>query len=177
MKSMLILSLVLPLAFVGACQSVGGGNKTMPPEQAKAAFERLKSLEGRWTGQANHGGDPFPVEVTYHVTAAGSAVEEKLFAGTEHEMVTMYHMDGEHLMLTHYCAAGNQPSMVARWDPNMDVIKFTFVGATNMKSENEMHMHSGVIRFLGSDNLEATWSGMSDGKPAGDAHFMVARAK
>ncbi|MBI5434351.1 MAG: hypothetical protein HZA52_16070 [Planctomycetes bacterium] len=176
MKLVPVFALAL-VCTVGACTAVSGALRTLPPADAKAAFERLKTLDGRWAGQARHGGDPFPVEVSYHVTAAGSAVEEKLFVGTEHEMVTMYHMDGEQLMLTHYCAAGNQPSMVARCDPNMDVLKFTFSHATNMESEDEMHMHSGSIRFVDSDHIEAVWSGMSDGKPVGDAVFSVARVK
>lgn len=173
----LVLALASCLVLLAACQSVSGASKTLPAEQARAAFDRLKSLEGRWTGQARHGGDPFPVEVSYHVTAAGSVVEERLFAGTEHEMVTMYHMDGERLMLTHYCAAGNQPSMVARVDPNMDIVKFTFSHATNMQSQDEMHMHAAEIRFVGADHIEATWSGMSGGKPVDDAVFDIQRAK
>jgi hypothetical protein len=177
MKLVIAFVLGLTFALCGACQSVGGACKTLPPEQAKAAFARLKALEGRWTGEARHGGDPFPVEVSYHVTAAGSVVEEKLFVGTDHEMVTMYHMDGDALMLTHYCAAGNQPSMIARCDPNMDVLKFTFTHGTNMKSENDMHMHSGVIRFVDADHIEAKWAGMADGKPSGEAAFNVARVK
>lgn len=173
----LVLAFASSLVLLGACQSMSGACKTMPPDQAQAAFARLKSLEGRWTGQARHGGDPFPVEVSYHVTAAGSAVEEKLFVGTEHEMVTMYHMDGDELMLTHYCAAGNQPSMVARCDPNLDVLRFTFSRATNMKSNDEMHMHAGQIHFLDADHIEAVWSGMSEGKPVGDAVFDVRRVR
>ena len=85
-------------------------------------FDRLKSLEGTWTGRSgwDEGADKGAGEVTviYKVTAAGSAVQETLFPGTPHEMVTMYHMDGADLMLTHYCAAGNQPRM--KLEPSAD---------------------------------------------------------
>ena len=50
----------------------------------------------------------------YAVTAAGSAVVETVFPGTEHEMVTVYHADGSDLVLTHYCMEGNQPRMRAK---------------------------------------------------------------
>ncbi len=173
MKFALALA-VIPLA---ACSTFSA--KDISSVDAKAQFERLKTLDGKWTGDATHGGQPAgKVDVVYHVTAAGSAIEEKLFAGTEHEMITMYHMDGDSLMLEHYCAAGNQPHMVAHWDPNMDNIRFLCAaGGTNMKSESDMHMHSGVIHFVDKDHLEETWSGLDGGKPAGDAHFVLERAK
>ena len=45
-------------------------------------------------------------------TGGGSAVTETLFPGTAHEMMSVYHMDGDDLVLTHYCAGGNQPRMM-----------------------------------------------------------------
>ena len=62
----------------------------------------------------NSGQPTDQVVSTYRVTAAGSAVMEVLFPGTDHEMVTVYHQDGDDLILTHYCAAGNQPRMKCR---------------------------------------------------------------
>ncbi|MCK7511304.1 MAG: hypothetical protein MZV70_49445 [Desulfobacterales bacterium] len=51
------------------------------------------------------------VSVTYRITANGSVVLETLFPGTDHEMLTLYHLDNDRLGLTHYCAMGNQPRM------------------------------------------------------------------
>jgi len=45
-----------------------------------------EALSGDWT---LNGGDS-SVGVSYHVTAAGSAVVETLFPGTPHEMVSVY---------------------------------------------------------------------------------------
>ena len=69
----------------------------------------IKKLEGEWKvtgGDEHHGKEG---KVTYKVTAAGSTLMETQFPGTGHEMVTMYHLDGDELKATHYCAAGNQP--------------------------------------------------------------------
>src|SRR4051812_11604246 len=83
-----------------------------PGVEVKAAFARLKSLAGEWKVaeldgvHGQHDG-----KITYKVTAGGSTVMETFFPGSDHEMVSMYHLDGDELVLTHYCAAKNQPRM------------------------------------------------------------------
>ena len=89
--------------------------------EAKAAFARLKALAGTWKvqlGGDHRGGqsqgnqekhDGSPATVTFGLTGAGSTVVETQFPGKGHEMISMYHLDGEDLRMTHYCAAGNQP--------------------------------------------------------------------
>ena len=140
---------------------------------AKAAFEALKKLEGSWEGTSPEG----PVSVTYKVTAAGSAVAEMLFPGTPHEMITMYFLDGDKLRLTHYCAAGNQPRMVLKNAKSAAEMNFVFDGATNMKSNKDMHMHEAVIRSLGPDHLKTEWTHYKDGVTAGTVTFDVHRTK
>src|SRR5262245_19588365 len=75
-----------------------------------SAFEKFKQLAGEWqgTGDGAHGKD---MRVKYQVTSGGSAVVETVFPGTDHEMVTVIHPDGDDLLLTHYCLLGNQPQM------------------------------------------------------------------
>ncbi|HET9480961.1 MAG TPA: hypothetical protein VFP98_04325, partial [Candidatus Polarisedimenticolia bacterium] len=92
-----------------------------------SGFERLKSLEGTWRGKAPDGA---PVTVTYKVIAAGSAVMEQL---SVENMITVYHADGDNLMLTHYCAGNNQPRMRASAaGQDGSVLSFHFVDATNL---------------------------------------------
>ncbi|MFN0150328.1 MAG: hypothetical protein ACKVU1_06405 [bacterium] len=147
------------------------------PSPAAAQFDRIKSLAGTWTGTAGFGdGEDSPTEITYRVTAGGSTVIETLFGGSEHEMITMYHMNGGELMLTHYCATGNQPRMrlVPNADPN--TLVFDFLDASNMKSADQ-HMHSAKITFVDADHVRSSWTSYADGKPAGDAKFDIARKK
>ena len=149
-----------------------------PPKNT--AFERLKSLEGTWTGSAawDEGGQKGTGDVTvvYKVTAAGSAVQEVLFPGTPHEMVTMYHMDGGELVLTHYCAAGNQPRMKLQEAKEPSVLSFGFVGGTNMK-ESDRHMHAHQITLTDADHVKGVWNSMEAGKGAGTASFDLVRKK
>jgi hypothetical protein len=143
---------------------------------AAAAFERLKSLAGEWTGTAGEGGGS-PATITYRVTAAGSAVVETLMPGSPHEMVTVYHRDGDALVLTHYCAMGNQPHM--RLDvaaSTADRLVFAFAGGANLDPAVDAHMHSGELRLLGPDRLEGDWTAYKDGKQTGTHRFVLTRS-
>jgi hypothetical protein len=142
-----------------------------------ARFEKLRSLAGTWVGLAGFGQPTDSTVVTYRVTGGGNVVMEILFEGTPHEMVTMYHRDGDDLLLTHYCGAGNQPRMKAEKGDDPSVIRFDFTGASNLASPNDMHMHSAVIRFVDADHVQSTWTSYQGGKPAGEAKFDLHRKK
>lgn len=79
------------------------------PERRDPLFDAVAGLEGRW--QLVDEGMPGVIE--YAVTAGGHSVREVMFPGEPHEMVNMYSLDGNSLVMTHYCAAGNQPRMRA----------------------------------------------------------------
>lgn len=129
------------------------------------ALEPFRKLAGTWVGQFGEGEDKQDAEITYRVIAAGSAVVEELFKGTPHEMVTVYFLDGDQLMLTHYCAAKNQPQMKAiKGDPHE--VQFDFVGGTNIDPAKTGHMHSAHFRFISDDEFEVKWQYFKDGKPA-----------
>ena len=74
----------------GAGGSVAGGDEARGVE-AKAAFARLKTLAGSWeTRGEGHGHSG---KIDYKVTGNGSVVMETFFPGTDHEMISMYHLD------------------------------------------------------------------------------------
>jgi hypothetical protein len=102
-------------------------------------------------------------------------VQETLFKGHEHEMVSMYHMDGDRLMHTHYCAAGNQPRMVAQPPTQHGEIAFEFLDATNLPSTNTTHMHQMRMVVKDSNHIEEWWQGWDEGKVGPAAHFVLTR--
>src|SRR5215510_15811332 len=71
-------------------------------------FETLKKLVGTWTGKGMTE-ESGPSTFTYKLVAGGSVLMETMMPGTDYEMVTMYHVDGSDVVLTHYCMLGNQP--------------------------------------------------------------------
>ena len=78
-----------------------------PPEVLKHFLQ----LEGEWIGtHINHEGQEEQLKLVYRNVSGGTAVEERIFAGTPKEMITVYHGDGSNrVLMTHYCALGNQP--------------------------------------------------------------------
>jgi hypothetical protein len=144
--------------------------------RAAAAFERLASLAGEWKGDFQMGESKGQASVTYRLTGGGSTLEETLFKGSPHEMVTMYHRDGPRLLLTHYCAAGNQPTMVLVASDDPAVLRFDFLRATNLKTPGAGHMHSAVLDFSKPGRLRSTWTYWADGKAGDTAVFEVERA-
>src|SRR5262245_869312 len=163
MQRVLVGSLVL-IAFGAGARGDDKPGKT--PTAAEAGLERLKKLAGTWVAADAAGQPTDQVVSVLRVTAAGSAVVETLFPGQAHEMVSVYHRDGKDLVMTHYCALGNQPRMKA--DPNSPAnqIRWVFAGGTNLDPAKDKHMHEGTVTFIDDDHLE--WSGVcwEGGKPA-----------
>jgi hypothetical protein len=144
--------------------------------EPKAAFERMKSLAGEWKGQAGHGEQTFPAVVTYKLASNGSVVMETLMPGTPHEMISMYHLDGGELVMTHYCAMGNQPRMkLDTTASTQDELKFAFVGGTNLDPAKDGHIHAGALKFDGAALL-ADWTFWAGGKEQGHNKFNLKRS-
>lgn len=129
-------------------------------QDAKKSFESLKSLAGSWQGKSPQGK---PFQVSYRVTSGGSAVMSEI-QGQEEDMVTMFHMDGDRLLMTHYCGAGNQPRMKASTSPDGKTITFDFIDATNLASPSAGHMHKMVLTMIDGDHHAEDWYFVQDGK-------------
>src|SRR5450432_3612122 len=102
---------------------------------AQQSFEELKALNGSWEGKEANGN---VVQVDYRVTSGGSALMSEI-KGKE-DMISMFNLDGDRLLLTHYCAAGNQPRMVASASPDGKTITFDFLDATNLATHDAGRM-------------------------------------
>jgi hypothetical protein len=131
-------------------------------DTTSARFDKLKGLAGDWTKIDGNG----TVDASYRVTAGGSAVIETLFPGTPEEMVTVFTVDKGDLVLTHYCAAGNQPHMKAVKSGDASAIEFKFDGGGNIKSPKDGHMREASFAFRDADHMMSTWQFYKDGKPA-----------
>ena len=141
------------------CPSV---RANLSAKQAAEAFDRLKTLEGTWQGISERGGR---ASLTISVIGRGSAVVETYRDADNDQMVTVYYLDGERLMLRHYCVAKNQPRMEATtFDPSTGDLRFEFVDATNL-APGAGHMHEITIRMVDRDHLVSGARYFKDEKP------------
>jgi len=126
---------------------------------AQKAFTTIKSLPGTWEGNSAMG----PVKVTFKTTTGGSAVMSEILG--KEDMITMFNLDGPgRLLMTHYCAVGNEPRMEASASPDGKVITFNYVDATNLASPDAAHMHRMVLTLIDENHHTEEWMFVDHGK-------------
>jgi hypothetical protein len=160
---------------------------TKPGVDAKTAFARIKTLAGTWKSKTSmaatadhakekgtdHNGED---SISYKLTGAGTALVETQFPGQGHEMVSVYHLDGDDLRMTHYCAAGNQPRVkLDRVNSKPNELIFVFDGGTNLDPQKDRHIHGVTITFHDDGKVTSAWDGYADGKKAETAIFVMTR--
>lgn len=151
-------------------------------EEAKAAkknspeFERIKTLVGKWSGKVDMGQGPVDMTAEYRVIAAGSVIEERVFAGTPQEMVTMYYDKGGKLAMTHYCMLGNRPQMTLK-SSDANSITLDFDEACGIDQKKECHMHGMKIVFVDADTISTSCKALMDGKEMPECANTLKRVK
>ena len=168
MKRLFLMAGLLSIAL-----AIGARAEDKPgaPKAAAAtnpAFEQLKKLAGTWVMADKDGKPTDQVASIIKVTAGGSAVQETIFPGQPMEMLSVYHMDGPDLVMTHYCMLGNQPKMKADPKSPKNEIRFQFAGGTGFDPAKDMHMHEGTLTILDDDHIEFSGMAWVNGKPAQD---------
>lgn len=141
---------------------------------AKAAYARLGNLAGEWEADTSMG----KVRVTYELIAGGSALVERDTMEHMPPMETIYYLDGNRLLLTHYCMLGNQPRLEARaYDAKAGTLAFGFLDATNLANPAASHMHNATLRFVDDKHLKSDWELFENGTKKSSETFELARVR
>ena len=148
------------VAIAVATTSILAATVAFAASDAQKSFEQLKGLSGSWEGKASDGK---PIQVDYRLTATGSALMSEI-KNMKEDMITMFNLDGDRLLMTHYCGAGNQPRMLAAASPDGKTITFNFLDATNLASPDAAHMHHVVISMLDANHHTEEWTLTDHGK-------------
>ena len=131
----------------------------------KAAFAQLKALEGTWESRRPDGKIARSV---FELTAGGTVLLERYSNEAmpgDGRMATAYHLDGNELVLTHYCIANNQPVLRAdRFDAAAKEIQFEFLRAGNLPSPSAGHMRRAKYRMLDADRFVTEWEFFENGQ-------------
>ena len=131
---------------------------------AQKALDRFKSMAGTWTGKSHQGQIS---TVTYQLMAGGTSVMGDIKMGDD-AMTSMFYVDHDRLLMTHFCPSNNQPRMKATISPDGKSVAFDFIDATNLASPEAGHMHRAVYVFVDADHYSEDWTWKHEGK---DSHF------
>jgi hypothetical protein len=133
-------------------------------ELARLAFDRLRGLAGRWEARSTQGWEG---SSEIREIARGSALlaTSEVDPHSGETMATLYSLDGERLVLVHYCVAGNQPRLVATAvSADASHIEFTFDGGGDLPSRDRGHMDRVVVELLDGDRYRSQWTWFQDGE-------------
>jgi hypothetical protein len=165
-RSALVLAIAFAAAIPAAAQS-----PSAPTTKSAAAFAQLKSLAGEWEALQ----DGVRVRETYTVTANGTALLAETRPGNESPMITMFTVDGQHLLATHYCSAGNQPHLIATSPAGLhEGVMLTLDRVTGMKTPDDWHNTGITIALDDPNHMTQTWTWLYKGK-AGTTVFHYTR--
>jgi len=136
---------------------------------AQKSFDKMKAMAGSWEGHVT----TFPqqgeiegklMKVSLRVTSMGNALmHEMTGGGRPDDPITMFYLDTDRLLLTHYCDAGNRPRMVGKASPDGKTVDFDFLDVAG--SLQYGHMHHAVFTVIDPSHHSEDWTYMAGDKP------------
>jgi hypothetical protein len=168
-----LLLLVMACVISNAQDAMSHPTNTAPPSDAQKAFEKLKTLAGTWQGSFMS----MSANLTLRVTSSGNAIlHEVTVSGRADDPITMFYVEGDRLLATHYCDSGNRPRMEGKMSPDGKKIEFTLVDIAG----HTRHGYMGNIVFNFGDANHHTETGtwtFSGNKPPLPIRFEYTRTK
>jgi hypothetical protein len=137
-----VSDLRLPRLLLAVALCAGCELSTTPPAvsarqaaEADAAWEAMtRRLAGSFRAETP---EKRAVAASYRTVSRGSALVETFTSASGNETITVVHRDGDALLLTHYCAQGNQAHLRATEASPARVV-FELVEATNVTSDQSV---------------------------------------
>ena len=154
---------------------------------AQKSFDKLKGLAGAWQGKVSvdppqHDMGDDLMQLSLRVTSRGNALVHEMKGATTPDdptrydhPVTMLYLEGDRLVLTHYCDAGNRPRMAARTSADGKAVEFDFLDVAG--STQYGHMHHAVFTIIDANHHIEDWTYMMPGDKPVHAHFDLQRTK
>ena len=171
MKHIRTIAVVAAVVLAAVAMATLFTNAVLAESDGQTSFHQLAGLEGNWVGKGSQGQ---PIEVTFRMTAGGSALMSEIHGKGPENMITMFHMDGDRLIMTHYCGAGNQPRMkVVAADAKS--VSFEFFDGTNI-GPGAGHMQHVTFTQADANHHTEDWVFLDHGKEMKEL-FTLERAK
>src|SRR5262249_3811632 len=139
------------------------------------AFDQMKTLGGTWEGVVQTTPVAAEVEgvqarIMLRVTSMGNAMMHEIkVTGRKDDPITMFYLDGDRLLLTHYCDGGNRPRMTGRVSPDGKTVDFDFLDITG--STQYGHMQHALFTFVDANHHIEEWTYVEPGDKPVRVHF------
>lgn len=178
MRKLTLVVIIVAAAAIGLAQAPP--KTKLAQSDAQNAFDQLKTLAGSWEGVLSGTGTPFDgrtMHFTLRVTSTGNALLHEMtgLPGRPDDPITMFYLDEDRLLLTHYCDAGNRPRMTGKTSADGKSLEFDFLDVAGGTQKG--HMHHVKFTFIDADHHSEDWTFMFPGDKSVPAHFELVRAK
>jgi hypothetical protein len=156
-----LLICLLALASVALAQ--GQQKAAAVQSEAQKAFEKMKSLAGSWQGTIVG----ISINFTIRAASSGTAILHEgntPGGGPPNHEITMFYLDGDRLLATHYCDAGNRSRMEGKMSPDGKTIEFSFIDVAGGTQRG--YLKSIVFTMIDENHHTAELTFVTpDGKP------------
>ena len=160
MRKLTILIILVATAAVALPQQMPMPKASGPQSDAQKAFEKLKTLAGTWEGTYMG----MSGNVTIRVTSTGNAIlHEMIASGRPDDPITMIYVDGDRLLLTHFCDSGNRPRMQGKLSPDGNTVTFDFLDVSG--NAEKFLMHDVMFTMVDADHHIEAFAYSLNGKP------------
>lgn len=181
MKSLRLMSVVLIALSTLAFAQHDAQKTDAPKSEAQKSFDTMKTLAGSWEGrittvppEADVEGKP--AQITLRVASMGhTLMHEATIGGRADDPITMFVVEEDRLLLTHYCDGDNRPRMIGRASADGKKVEFDFLDVTgNLKYG---HMQHAVFTIVDAGHHIEDWTYLQPGDKPVQAHFDLQRTK
>jgi hypothetical protein len=166
MRKLAILVILIATATVALAQDTAQpkpATAQATESGAKKAFEKMKTLSGSWQGTIMN----IPINFTIRAVSSGTAIlheGDTSAAGPPKHEITMFYLENDRLLATHYCDAGNRAHWEGKMSPDGKTIEFSFLEVAG--STRGGYLKDMALTMTDADHhLVAFTFVMPDGKP------------
>ena len=161
------LCFVLSMVMLTFCTAAYAQSPAKPvaTSDAQKAFDLMKTLAGNWQGPVTVDNPAWatdkPLSVSMRVASHGTALVHELNTGTPE--VSVFYVEGDRLVLIHYCDYGNRVRMVGRPSPDGKTVEFDLVDLSG--SDEIGHVTHWVFTVVDAGHHVEDGTGLMGGKP------------
>ena len=134
-----------------------------PQSDAQKAFEKMKTMAGSWQGAVMG----ISIDITIRAASSGTAILHEATGDGKrppnHE-ITMFYLDGDRLLATHYCDGGNRSRWEGKMSPDGKTVEFSFIDVAGGTQGGYLRGMAFTMIDANRHTIEAAFI-MPDGKP------------